>query len=83
MWLIKADEECTLYDAYAMNKAGDGVAFEPEKTFEDLKAQITFVMDQYSKELFSFETYSFEALEFMLSRYYGYLVRVKKEQPIE
>lgn len=82
-WFLKADEECALYDAYAMNKAGDGVAFEPEKTFEDLKTQVTFVMDHYSKDLFSFETYSFDALEFILCRYYGYLVRVKKEQPIE
>ena len=64
-----------------MNMAGDGVAFEPNKSYEDLKEQITFVMDQYAGEIFSFEKYSFDALEFIASRYYGYLVRVKKEYP--
>ena len=37
-------------------------------------------MQQYEKETFSFETYSFEALEFILCRYYDYLPRVKREQ---
>ena len=36
-------------------------------------------MGQYEKEKFSFEEYSFEALEFIVCRYYGYLVRVKRE----
>ena len=36
-------------------------------------------MEQYEKEKFSFEEYSFEALEFIICRYYGYLVRVKRE----
>ena len=82
-WFLRASEESAIYDAYAMNKAGDGVAFEPEKSFEDLKEQITFVMDQYSEEKFSYDTFSFDALEFIASRYYGYLVRVKKECTIE
>lgn len=79
VWFLRADEELKLYDAYAMNQAGDGVAFEPEKTFEEMKEQVTFIMDQYSQETFSFETNSFPALEFIVSRYYGYLVRVKVE----
>lgn len=82
-WFLRASEEGAIYDAYAMNKAGDGVAFEPEKSFEDLKEQITFVMDQYSEEKFSYDTFSFNALEFIASRYYGYLVRVKKECTVE
>lgn len=82
VWFLRADEESALYDAYAMNMAGDGVAFEPNKSYEDLKEQITFVMDQYAGEMFSFEKYSFDTLEFIVSRYYGYLVRVKKEHPV-
>lgn len=82
-WFLRASEESVIYDAYAMNKAGDGVAFEAEKSFDDLKEQITFIMDQYSEEQFSFDTFSFDALEFIISRYYGYLVRVKKECPVE
>ena len=39
------------------------------------------IMKQYEKETFSFETYSFDALEFIICRYYGYLPRVKREQP--
>ena len=37
-------------------------------------------MGQYEEEQFSFEEYSFKALEFIVCRYYGYLVRVKSER---
>lgn len=80
-WFLKAEEEIKLYDDYAMNRAGDGVAFEIEQTFDEAKDNISFVMKQYEREVFSFETYSFDALEFIICRYYGYLPRVKREQP--
>ena len=79
-WFLTAEEEIKLYDDYAMNQAGDGVAFEVEQSFDEAKENISFVMKQYEQETFSFETYSFDALEFIICRYYGYLPRVKREQ---
>lgn len=78
-WFLRAEEELKLYDAYAMNLAGDGTCFEIEENFESLRKQIQFVREQYKKENFSYETYSFPALEFIVSRYYGYSVRIKRE----
>ena len=79
-WFLTAEEEIKLYDDYAMNQAGDGVAFEVEQSFDEAKENISFVMKQYEQETFSFETYSFDALEFIICRYYDYLPRVKREQ---
>lgn len=79
VWFLRAEEELKLYDAYAMNLAGDGTCFEVEDDFESLKKQIQFVREQYKEESFSYETYSFPALEFIVSRYYGYSVRIKRE----
>lgn len=79
-WFFKSEEEVELYDNYAMNRAGEGVAFEIEGSFDKAKENIGFVMKQYEQETFSFETYSFDALEFIVCRYYGYLPRVKRER---
>ena len=78
-WFLKATEEVEIYDNYAMNRAGEGVDFEIERSFDEVKDNISFIMKQYEKETFSFETYSFDALEFIICRYYGYLPRVKRE----
>lgn len=78
-WFLKATEEVEIYDNYAMNRAGEGVDFEIERSFDEVKDNISFIMKQYEKEAFSFETYSFDALEFIICRYYGYLPRVKRE----
>ena len=67
------------YDVYAMNQAGEGIAFQLEETFDKFKEKVEFIMGQYEEEQFSFEEYSFEALEFIVCRYYGYLVRVKRK----
>ena len=80
-WFLKAEEEIALYDAHAMNRSGEGVVFEAERTFDETKEVINFVMKQYDHEVFSFETYSFEALEFIICRYYGYLPRIKRDIP--
>lgn len=79
-WFMKTEEELYLYDRGAMNRAGDGVEFDAERSFDEAKKNISFVMSQYDKEKFSFETYSFDALEFILCRYYGYIPRVKRER---
>ena len=78
-WFLKSEEEIELYDNYAMNRAGDGVALEIERSFDKAKENIGFIMKQYEQETFSFETYSFDALEFIVCRYYGYIPRVKRE----
>ena len=80
VWFLKSEEESKLYDAYAMNQAGEGVAFGTDETFEKLKEDIGYIMKQYERETLSFEKYSFEALEFIVCRYYGYLVRVKRDK---
>lgn len=78
-WFLRADEETTLYDPYAMAMAGEGIAFSVEKSFEQLEKRIGFVMEQYKNEVFSFEKYGFRALEFIVCRYYGYLVKIQRE----
>ena len=44
-----------------------------------MKEHMEFIMSQYENEKFSFEEYSFEALEFIVCRYYGSIVRTKRE----
>ncbi len=78
-WFMRAEEESIFYEAYAMNRSGDGVVFEPAKSFSELCDDVLFVMKQFEQEVFSYEEYGFPALEFIVSRYYGYLPRVKRE----
>lgn len=79
-WFLKSEEEIGFYDDWAMNSVGDGVAFKATQSFDETKDCISFIMNKHEQEVFSFETYSFEALEFIVCRYYGYLPRVKREQ---
>jgi hypothetical protein len=79
VWFLRAEEETKFYDAYAMNLAGEGVALNVEPEFEKMKEHLDFIMRQYEEEKFSFDEYSFEALEFIVCRYYGSLVRTKRE----
>lgn len=77
VWFIKPDEESFLYDAYAMNSAGDGVAYEASPTYDAMKENVKFVMGQYSTDTFSFNMYSFDSVEIMACRYYGYIPLIK------
>ena len=63
-----------------MNMAREGVAFDIEETFDQFSENAQFVMNQYKDEKFSYDTFNFEALEFIVCRYYGYLVRVRREK---
>ena len=63
-----------------MNSAGDGVAFEPYKNYEEFKSNTDFILNQYSNEQFSFDEHGFSALELILARYFCHLIRVKSEQ---
>ena len=77
---LRSDEELAFYDSIAMNKAGEGVALSPEHTFEELENTMNFIWSQYEHEVFSYEEYSFEALEFIVCQYYGYIPRVCMEK---
>ncbi|MCI8358924.1 MAG: hypothetical protein HFI51_12395, partial [Lachnospiraceae bacterium] len=77
---LRSEEESQFYDVYAMTQAGEGIALQLEKTFDKFKEKVIFIMKQYETEQFSFDEYSFAALEFIVCRYYGYLVRVKREE---
>ena len=79
-WFLRANEEQYLYNYYAMTSAGDGVSFEPIKKYENFTKQTNFIMSQYSIEHFSFDEYGFPALELILARYFGHLIRVKEEK---
>lgn len=76
VWFMRADEESSFYDHYAMNLAGEGMAFEVEDSFNQMENIVKFVFDQYEGEHFSYELYAFNAIEFIVCRYYGYLPRV-------
>ena len=80
IWFLRSDEELAFYDSIAMNKAGEGVALSPEHTFEELENTMNFIWSQYEHEVFSYEEYSFEALEFIVCQYYGYIPRVCMEK---
>lgn len=62
-----------------MNLAGEGTAFDIENSFEQMERIVKLVLNQYEKEQFSYDLYSFRALEFIVCRYYGYLPRVLLE----
>ena len=78
-WLLKADEEDALYESWAMYKAGDGTSFDASK-YKKLAKDIRLVEKQYKKEKFSFDEYCFEGLEFIIAKYFGNLIRVKREE---
>ena len=79
-WFLKSDEEKYLYENYAMNSSGDGVAIEVYEEYKDFLEQTTFIMSQYSEEVFSFDEYCFPALECILARYFNHFVRVMPEK---
>ena len=82
VWFLRSDEEEHLYESFVMYKAGEGVVIDLPSSFEELKKVVNFILKQYKKDVFSYETYSFDALEFIAARYFNALVRVKKEPHI-
>ena len=80
-WLLKADEEDALYERWVMHKAGDGTAFDSSK-YKKLAKDIRLIEKQYKKGKFSFDEYCFEGLEFIIAKYYGNLIRAKRESSI-
>ena len=77
-WLLKADEEDALYESWAMHKAGDGTSFDSSK-YKKLAKDIQLIEKQYKKEKFSFDEHCFAGLEFIIAKYFGNLVRIRRE----
>lgn len=77
-WMLDAKEEDALYERFAMHKSGDGIAFDSLK-YKKLIKDIQLVEKQYKKGKFSFDELGFESLEFIIAKYYGNLVRIKRE----
>ena len=77
VWFIKSEEEDFLYSRGVLYAAGDCTALDTS-SYKALKDNIDLVEQQYKKDSFSFNDYSFDALEFILSKYYGSYVRVRK-----
>lgn len=78
-WHMRSSEERDLYNALAMNKSGEGIVYHAKESYEEIKKEVEVIFSQFDEEQFSFEKYSFPALEFIVSRYYSYTPRVIRE----
>lgn len=76
IWFLREHEEDFFYEYGAMVKAGEGTELKTEKDFDTFVGKIDFILEQYKKETFSYEKYSFPALEMLVCRYYGYVPRI-------
>ena len=78
-WFLCENEEKDFYNPDVMHIAGEGISVETEKEFSDFQSKIKFVLEQYTSEKFSYEKYSFPAIEIIACRYYNCVLRVKTE----
>lgn len=76
VWFLRRDEEEMYYEPFAMNLAGEGIDLTVGKSYADFKQRTDFILSQYEEEKMSFDEFSFEALEMIVCRYYGYIPRV-------
>ena len=79
VWFLRKDEEESLYDYHAMYLAGEGLALEVENNFATLEKKMHFIFEQHKDEIMSFDEYDFEALEFIICRYFTYIPRVSNK----
>lgn len=77
IWFLRQDEESMLYDPFAMNSCGEGIAIDVEKNFVVFREKMDFIVSQYKKEKYSFEKYTVPKIELIICRYYGYIPQVK------
>ena len=77
IWVLRAQEELALYDESAMYKSGEGIVIKTEDNFESFKKIVSFIIEQFQKEEFSFDTYSFPAIEIIAGHYYNTVPRIK------
>ncbi len=78
VWFLRENEEQSFY-GYGAMKAGEGIELKTEKDFHTFVEKIDYIFAQYKEECFSYEKYSFSALEMLVCRYYGYVPRVVVE----
>ena len=79
-WLLRADEEVSLYEPDAMHNSGDGIAISNKDNYSEFIKEIDFIIKNYENEIFSFEEYSFTSLEIIASRYFGTIPTVPKSK---
>lgn len=79
-WFLREKEEAFFYEPYAMQRAGEGIALEIGKTYEEFSSTLYYIFDQYKREQFSYEKYSFESLEMITCRYFGYIPKVSLQK---
>ena len=77
VWFLRPDEEALLYDAQAMQTGGEGLAVDLHPNYKDFCRKMDFIGHHYENDIFSYDAYSFPALEMIACRYYGYVPRVK------
>jgi len=76
VWFIRGDEETYLYDNYVTRLAGDGVAIDVLKDYDEFKERVDFILNQYKSEIFSYDELSFPSIEIIACRYFNYVPRV-------
>lgn len=76
VWFLRGNEEHFFYNYGAMVESGEGIEIKTEKDFDTFLKNVNFILNQYKEEQFSYEQYSFPALEMIVCRYYGYVPRV-------
>ena len=58
-WLLRADEEISLFEPDAMHNCGEGIAISSKDNYSEFIKEIDFIIKNYENEMFSFEEYSF------------------------
>ena len=76
IWIQNSNEESLFYDKYAMQNSGAGYAVHDFKDYKKFRESLLIVLKKNTENKYSYEEYSFNSLEFIVSRYYGYIVRV-------
>ncbi len=79
-WFLRAVDEDAMYKPHTVYLAGEGMAVDVCQNFEEFQSNNNFLLEQYKGEFFSFDEYSFPALEFIADRYWGTLPRIRMEE---
>lgn len=79
VWFLRAEEESAFYAPHAISCAGEGIVLDVPSSFMQLETSVYFLLEQFSTERFSYDTYAFPALEMIVCRYYGYIPRINLE----
>ena len=61
-----------------MYNAGEGIEIRTKEDYKEFIDERDFILEQYENEIFSFDEYSFEAIELIACRYYGHIPTMPK-----